>query len=94
MIVEKHSRLPRKFTPDDKKPETRLTVQGKAVPEEQRLAVLEDAKQQILNGLTIAQISQKHGIAERTLDYWLHALGDEYKELRQAWIDSLLHEAG
>ena len=94
MIVEKHSRLPRKFTPDGSKPETRLTVQGKAVPQEAKDAILENAKALILEGHTLAQIAQKHGIAERTLEYWLHALGDEYKELREAWIDSLLQEAG
>ena len=95
MIVEKHSRLPRKFTPEPKDAsKTRLTVQGKPVPLEARNAVLEDAKALILQGHSLAEIANKHGIAERTLEYWLHALGDEYKELRQAWIDSLLHEAG
>lgn len=95
MIVEKHSRLPRKFTekPQDESKQ-RLTVPGKPVPKEAREAVLQDAKTKILQGFTLAQIAEEHGIAERTLEYWLHALGDEYKELRQAWIDSLLHEAG
>ncbi len=75
MIVEKHSRLPRKFTPKAKGEEqARLTVQGKAVPQEARDAVLEDAKGMILAGNTIAQIAEKHGISERTLQYWLSSL--------------------
>jgi len=95
MIVEKHSRLPRKFTPKAKGEEqARLTVQGKAVPQEARDAVLEDAKGMILAGNTIAQIAEKHGISERTLQYWLSSLDDEYEELRRLWIDNLLAEAG
>jgi len=95
MIVEKHSRTPRKFTPEAQGNEQkRLTVQGKAVPAEARQAVLESAKQLILEGQTLAQIAHKHGIAERTLEYWLASMGDEYKELRELWIDSLLAEAG
>ena len=47
-----------------------------------------------MEGLTLEQIAHSHGIASRTLEYWLHALGDEYIELRQAWIDGMLHEAG
>ena len=72
----------------------RLTVQGKAVSEEAKQIVLADAKALIPNGASIAEIAQKHGIAERTLEYWLASLGDEYVQLRQLWIDNLLHEAG
>lgn len=74
--------------------EGRLTVQGKAVTPEAKQAVLNDARDLIPNGASIADIAAKHGIAERTLEYWLAALGDEYQELRRLWIDGLLHEAG
>lgn len=75
-------------------PVGRLTKQGKAVPAEAKKRVLEDAKQAILAGEQIDQIAARHGIAPRTLDYWLNSLGDEYKELRQLWVDSMLQEAG
>jgi transposase-like protein len=73
--------------------QTRLTAQGKPVPPEARKEVLEDAKALILQGKSLAEIAEKHGIAERTLEYWLAALGDEYARLRQLWVDSMLHEA-
>lgn len=72
----------------------RLTVQGKAVSPEAKEIVLADAKQMIPHGASIAEIAEKHGIAERTLEYWLASLGDEYVQLRQLWIDNLLNEAG
>ena len=71
-----------------------LIPAGKAASPEQRQAILDDAKQLIPAGLTLAQIATKHGIAERTREYWLAALGDEYTELRRVWIDNLLQEAG
>lgn len=74
--------------------EERLTVQGKPVPVDTKAEVLEDAKRLILAGSTIAEIAAKHGIAERTLEYWLASLGDEYIELRRLWVDNLLNEAG
>jgi transposase-like protein len=75
-------------------PEQRLTVQGKAVAIEAKQIVLDDARKLIPIGTSIADIAKKHGIAERTLEYWLAGLGDEYIELRRAWIDNLLIEAG
>jgi len=72
----------------------RLTLQGKAVSPEAKSLVLDDARQLIPHGTSIAEIADKHGIAERTLEYWLASLGDEYVELRRLWIDNLLQEAG
>ena len=56
--------------------------------------ILEDAKLRIMEGDTLSQIAHKHGIGERTLDTWLHGLGEEYQELRQAWVDKMLMDAG
>lgn len=56
--------------------------------------ILEDAKARIMQGHTLAQIALDHGIGLRTLETWLHKLGEEYVELRQAWVDSLLMDAG
>lgn len=82
------SRVPRKPA------EGRLTVQGKAVSPEDKQVVLDDVKALVPSGMTLAQIAAKHGIAERTLEYWLSDLGDEYASLRRLWIDNMLHEAG
>jgi hypothetical protein len=70
-----------------------LTVQGKPVAQEARKEVLEDAKALILAGKTIGEIASKHGMAERTLEYWLADLGEEYAQLRRLWIDNMLNEA-
>jgi transposase-like protein len=72
----------------------RLTTPGKAVTPEAKELVLDDARKLIPIGASIAEIATKHGIAERTLEYWLASLGDEYVELRRMWIDNLLQEAG
>ena len=56
--------------------------------------ILEAAKAEILEGRTIDQIAAKHGIAHSTLEYWLSSLGDEYQELRKAWLDGMLIESG
>lgn len=72
----------------------RLTTPGKAVSPEAKELVLDDARKLIPHGTSIAEIATKHGIAERTLEYWLASLGDEYVELRRLWIDNLLLEAG
>jgi transposase-like protein len=72
----------------------RITKPGIPVPMETRGTILEDAKRQILEGKTLAQIAEQHGIATRTLEYWLASLGDEYRELRRVWLDGMLHEAG
>jgi len=63
------------------------------IPLERKQLILEDAKAQILQGLTLQQIADKHEIDRKTLNTWLLSLGDEYQELRNAWIDSKLTEA-
>lgn len=64
------------------------------IPPERKTQIIADACDSIMQGDTIAQIAGKHGISPRTLDMWLHALGDEYRELRSAWLDKMLIEAG
>jgi hypothetical protein len=63
------------------------------IPEGAKQAILEDAKVRILQGDTLRQIATDHSIDKKTLNTWLMALGDEYQELRQAWIDTMLREA-
>jgi hypothetical protein len=94
--INRHSRMPRKYESHaiNRAPSKRLAPKGKPIPLELRAAILEDAKAQILNGFTIDQIAAKHGISHYTLDMWLHALGEEYEELRRAWVDGMLMEAG
>lgn len=67
---------------------------GLPIPLETRTAILEDAKQLILAGSTIDSIAAKHGISSSTLQLWLSALGDEYQDLRNAWLDGMLVESG
>lgn len=94
-VLQKHSRIPRKYISHatNRKPSLKLAPPGKAIPQNIRLAILDDAKQQILNGQTIDQIAAKHGISHYTLQMWLHDLGEEYDQLRRSWIDGMLMEA-
>lgn len=71
-----------------------LRGRGKRIAKDLKEVILADAKTEILAGKTIDQIAAKHGISHGTLELWLHALGDEYIQLRQAWIDGMLAEAG
>jgi hypothetical protein len=93
--LQKHSRIPRKYVSHatNRKPSLKLAPPGKAIPEATRNAIVEDAKAEILNGMSIDQIAAKHGISHYTLSLWLHALGDEYEEIRAAWIAGMLIEA-
>lgn len=63
------------------------------VPADRRTAIIERTKEQIMEGKTLKQIADEHGIGKATLKLWLHALGDEYKDLRTAWLDNMLAEA-
>lgn len=64
-----------------------------AIPIKTKAEILEDAKQRIPQGHTLEDIAVSHGICKRTLNTWLMSLGEEYQELRQAWIDNMLREA-
>lgn len=66
---------------------------NRSIPAETKQAILEDAKVRILEGHTLQEIAEDHGVSKRTLNTWLIALGDEYQEIRQAWIDNMLSEA-
>ena len=65
-----------------------------SVAHPRKLQIIEEAKDRILDGDTLAAIAKDHGITSRTLNTWLSALGDEYLEIRQAWLDNMLAEAG
>lgn len=55
--------------------------------------VVEAAKAQIMAGLTMRQIADSHGVPAVTLKLWLLSLGDEYRQLRELWLDSRLANA-
>ena len=92
--LEKHSRLPRKTTSTKTDLALVEPPPSKPVPLEARNAIIEDARCLIPQGWTLEQISKKHSVKERTLDLWLQSLGDEYKEIREMWIDNLISESG
>lgn len=97
MIVERHSRVPRKSVASELSQRVALHTQARRnspVAPEVRSHILEVAKERIMLGDTLKQIASDHSIGESTLEMWLHALGDEYLTLRQAWIDQMLREAG
>lgn len=57
---------------------------NRAIPAETKQTILEDAKGRILEGHTLTQIAELHGISKRTLNTWLASLGEEYRAIRQA----------
>ena len=63
------------------------------IPVERKELILTEARERILAGDTLKQIATDHDITSRTLQTWLHQLGDEYKALRELWIDNLLLDA-
>ncbi len=63
------------------------------IPIDRKQLILEDAKERILKNHTLEQIAKSHGITKRTLNAWLMSMGEEYRELRQLWIDNMLAEA-
>lgn len=63
-------------------------------PNPHKQTIIEDAKQRIIDGHeTLDAIAADHGITSRTLRTWLSALGDEYQQIRSAWIDAMLADA-
>jgi hypothetical protein len=64
-----------------------------AIPEDRKKGILDDAFVQIMAGRTLIQIGADYGIHHKTLQRWLLAMGDEYKELRKAYIDNILIES-
>ncbi len=63
------------------------------IPLDRKELILEDAKECISKNHTLEQIAKSHGITKRTLNAWLMSMGEEYRELRQLWIDNMLAEA-
>lgn len=62
-------------------------------PPGKREETIEAAYTEILQGDTLKQIAQRHGVPEITLRMWLQSTGDQYRELRQLWLDQRIAEA-
>jgi len=55
--------------------------------------ILEDAKERIFKNHSLEQIAVSHGIKKKTLKKWLMSMGNEHRELRQLWVDTMLAKA-
>lgn len=55
--------------------------------------ILEDVKEQILKNHSLEQIAVSHGINKKTLNKWLMSMNEEYRELRQIWVNNMLAKA-
>ncbi len=64
-----------------------------SLPNPHKAAILEDAKARMMQGETLHQIAARHGISRQALWVWLNNMGDEYKQLRDLYIDTRLFEA-
>jgi len=62
-------------------------------PIDRKQLILEDAKNRIFQNRTLEQIAKSHGISKRILNTWLMSMGEEFRELRQLWVDNMLAEA-
>jgi transposase-like protein len=92
-VLDRHSRMPRKYEPGDQQPKDEVTGQFLAYPQEVKQAVLNDVRPMLLGGANLEKIAAKHGVAISTLNYWLAQLGEEYKEIRKQWLDSKLSDS-
>lgn len=63
------------------------------VPADQKAEIVEDAKGRIMDGQTLKEIAEHHGVSKQALYTWLAGLGDEYQELRARWLDNMLVNA-
>ena len=63
------------------------------IPVDRKQLVMEDAKDRILKNHMLERIAKSHGVTKRTLNTWLMSMGEEYRDLRQLWIDNMLTEA-
>ena len=86
--------MTQEIAPTHQEGRANVPARGNRYTPEQRKAIVDAALARIMDGDTVAQIAQDHGITSRSLEYWLHALGDDYVELRQRWLDAMLIEAG
>ncbi len=63
------------------------------VPPDRKQTVILDALARVADGHRLIDIAQDHGITKQTLNTWLTGLGEEYKALRDAYIDSQIADA-
>jgi hypothetical protein len=90
MILEKNSRMPRKYLATGEEKPKDQEGRWLSIPEEKKQACLADVKPMLIEGATLPQIAEKHGVGLSTLNFWLSQLGDEYREIRKQWLDSKL----
>ena len=57
---------------------------------DKRNEVIQAIPDQVMAGMTLDQIAAHHNVPKSTLCLWLHHMGDEYKELRNTWLDLML----
>src|SRR5689334_13177636 len=93
-VLERHSRMPRKYLADGE-PQDRDVDSGRFLPinPDKKAEILQDLKTELLSGGTIETIANKHQVSVRTLNYWCAQMGDEYREIRNQWLDAKLSDA-
>jgi transposase-like protein len=93
-VVNKHSRMPRKWSPAKLPRDPKTGRMLSSVPEDKKLQIIEEAKRRIIEDHSrLDEIAADHGISPRLLDYWMAGLGEEYRALRRAWLDRKLVES-
>ena len=92
-VLDRHSRMPRKFVTGEEQPKDQETGQFLPIPEDKKKEILAALKHELLHGGTLETIAIKYAISPRTLSYWCAQLGDEYREIRKQWIDAKLVDA-
>lgn len=95
MILEKNSRMPRKYELATGEPREHDVETGRflEIPAERKQACLADVKPMLLAGATLDQIAEKHQVGKSTLDFWLAQMPEEYREVRKQWLDNKLVSA-
>ena len=85
--------MSKEIAPTHQEGRANVPARGNRYTPEQRKAIVDAALARIVDGDGLREIAADHGITYQTLHAWLSALGDEYTELRQRWLDSMLTAA-
>lgn len=86
-VLERHSRMPRKYLASGEPQERSEVGQFAPIPEDRKAACLADVRPTLLAGGTLDDVAAKHQVHPRTLDFWLAQMPEEHRETIKQWVD-------
>ncbi len=86
-VLDRHSRMPRKFVSGEIQPRSEITGQFQSISDERKKACLADVRPILMGGGTLDDVAAKHDVHPRTLDFWLAQMPEEHRETIKQWVD-------